>query len=179
MAGMRLIGREIATSLRLNELSERAELAYLKAMPFTCRDGRLPGEARKLRGLCYPMRDWTVADVEGLIRELTEAGLWFPYEDSEGRNVIEVLRFHDHQPGVKPGTARYKGERASPFGPPVSTDTRPTRVRPGSQRGSDTGSTRNCDDSDTGSCPKVREGKRNEEKGPVGGEPVESVTDPP
>jgi len=144
MAAHRLLGREVATSLRLNELPERTELAYLKAIPFTDRDGRLPGEARKLRALCYPMRDWTAADVQKMTKELEGAGLWLAYQDDEGRHAIQVLKHHDHQPGVRPGSARYNGERPSVFGPPPDAP--------------DASATRNQRKSATGARANVKEG---------------------
>lgn len=133
MAARRMLSREVATSERLNGCSERADLAYCKALPFTCRDGRVPGSARKLRALCFPMRDWTIKEVEEVIRELTEAGLWLLYTEPGPRQVIEVVKFHVHQPGVRPGSARYNAEAPSPYAAPtqvrVATDTGATQVR--------------------------------------------------
>lgn len=166
MAAHRLLGREVATSLRLNEMTERNELAYIKAMPFTDRDGRLPGEARKLRGQCFPMRDWSVSDVEEIIKNLTAAELWSPYTDDAGKEAIQVLRFHDHQPGVRPGTARYRGERPSVFGPP------PTCPR----HGTDTDPTRDRHGTDTGPTPNERERKGTKGKGERAAPPA---LDPP
>lgn len=113
-----MIGRALATSERFWDCSVEAGLLYVMALPQTDRDGRIPGAPRRILARCVPMSGWSVCEVTRYRDELVCAGLWLLYEDQPGREVIQVEKFHEHQPGMRPGSERYKKETASKYGPP-------------------------------------------------------------
>lgn len=113
-----MIGRALASSERFWDCSTEARLLYVMALPQTDRDGRLPGSPRKLLARCVPMSGWSVCELTRMREELVCAGLWLLYEDQPGREVIQVEKFHEHQPGMRPESERYGREAASKFAPP-------------------------------------------------------------
>jgi len=72
-------------------------------LPFTDRDGRLPGSPHKLLRQCFPdlllSYRWTMPDVREAIEELVQVGLWFRLVDDDGEEFFRVFQFEKHQAG--------------------------------------------------------------------------------
>ena len=111
----RFVGREVSTSERLANCSgpnpDKSRLLWTWSVPWSDRDGRLPGSAAVLRGLIVPMLGWSLAETEAAIVDLEGVGLVRRYEDGEGRRVMQLWNFDAHQKGMN-----YAREAASKYG---------------------------------------------------------------
>ena len=106
------MGRDISTSERLAGVSDQARLLWTWAIPWTDRDGRLPGSTAVIKAQLVPMLPWSIDAVETAIEQLEQAGLVHRYVDGEGRKVLELWNFAAHQQGMK-----YDREAPSKYGP--------------------------------------------------------------
>lgn len=140
MAHSRLISRDLSTSDRFwnGGVSDLARILYCLSLAFSDREGRLPGSAGKLRTLILPRRMLSDEHTASLRDELVGAGLWTHYTDAKGREVVQIVRFFDYQPGYRPGSKRYVEEAASKYGPPPANPHGTTVVPRGNHGGTTT-----------------------------------------
>lgn len=71
MADGRMLRRAAATDHRLAQLSDRAELLFVKSVPHLDRAGRMLGYPAWVRGVVVPRRPWSDDDVEAAMLEWT------------------------------------------------------------------------------------------------------------
>jgi hypothetical protein len=112
----RFIGREVSTSPKLAQLeTDRARLLWTWMVPHADRDGRIGGDPIKVRGLVVPNLGWTLEEIAECLEELERARVIRAYVDANGRRVVEICAFHEHQAGM-----RYDREAPSKFTPEES-----------------------------------------------------------
>lgn len=111
MAKARMLDQDVAGSERFWELSAEARVAYLLGIPFADRDGYLPAKPRKLMGLYLGMSGCTLDQVQHIIDEIVESGMW----EVGPNESVRIRRFHEYQPGILPGSTRYERERPSKY----------------------------------------------------------------
>ncbi len=126
MARARLLNRDLATAEKFWDCSADARTTYMIAMPFTDRDGFLPSSPRKMLGLFLGLSGWSMDHIEKIRDELTASRLWEPGPTG----AVRVVRFHEYQSGIKPGTKRYAQETESKYVTeyPQSTPRVPPRI---------------------------------------------------
>lgn len=110
VAAWRKLSRDLATSERFNQMSERARLVYCQAYPFADRDGLLPGSPTKLFAMAFPIARITVPELDECAKEIVSAVLWESLTDSTGRPLYRILRFAEYQ-----GAAHLAREAPSKF----------------------------------------------------------------
>lgn len=109
----RFLSRDVSTSERLANLrSDFARLLWTWCIPHADCDGRLPGSSRVLRAAVVPMLDVSNEDVSEAVADLVRCRLAVLY-DSGGTRALQILKFADHQTGMRPDR-----EAPSKYGPP-------------------------------------------------------------
>ena len=109
----RFLSRDVSTSERLANLrSDFARLLWTWCIPHADREGRLPGSSRVLRAAVVPMLDVSNEDVSEATADLVRCRLAVLY-DSNGTKALQILKFADHQTGMRPDR-----EAPSKYGPP-------------------------------------------------------------
>ncbi len=141
MAKGRFLSRALSTSDRIGKLSDRAFRIWAMCLPFTDRDGRLPGSPHKLLRQCFPdlllSYRWTMPDVREAIEELVQVGLWFRLVDDDGEEFFRVFQFEKHQAGWHYGREaesefHYSGPNPDKSRPPLGSTPDNSRVPVGS-----------------------------------------------
>lgn len=141
MAKGRFLSRALTTSDRIGNASDRAFRIWTMCLPFTDRDGRLPGSPQKLLRQCFPdlllSYRWTMPDVREAIEELVRVGLWFRLVDDDGEEFFRVFQFEKHQAGWRydreaESEFTYSGPNPDKSGSPLPTTPDNSRVPVGS-----------------------------------------------
>lgn len=96
MAKGRMIDAVISNSRKVNSVSDQAALLFTWAQAHTDDFGRLEGEAEDLLFLVVPRRNWTVEQVEEMVKTLFEIGLVKMYHVNDKR-YLEIVGFDEHQ----------------------------------------------------------------------------------
>jgi hypothetical protein len=93
----RRIPPELASDERLEECTMLAAALLYRIIPAADDQGRMPGSAKSVRGMTFPMRDdVTAAKVERALDELAGAGFLVRYS-VDGRAFLQVARWWDMQ----------------------------------------------------------------------------------
>lgn len=96
MANRRMISKGICTSEQVNNLSLESALLFTWLIPHADDDGRLKGSAASVRGNVFPMKEFTVDDVEKMLQEIQKQGLIWRWSDDDGI-YIEFPKWLVHQ----------------------------------------------------------------------------------
>ncbi len=104
MARIRTIKPEFWTSEQVMECSTNARLLFLGTWNFCDDEGRHPWAPKQLKALIFPSDDFTVAEVDAMLKELANVDLIRRYA-SNGREYFYVTGWK-HQRIDKPQTAR-------------------------------------------------------------------------
>lgn len=99
MARIRTQKPEYPTHPNILKLSLEARYAFLVLWPHCDDEGRIYDQPKKIEGLLFGEDD--DVDIRGILQELSEKGRILRYE-ADGRKVIQVLGFTDHQRIDKP-----------------------------------------------------------------------------
>lgn len=94
MARIRTIKPEFWTDEKIVELPFEARLFFVGLWNFADDNGRLWNEPIQLKMRIFPA---DAVDVADLIDLLEASGLLFTYNDDQGRSVLEIAHFTDHQ----------------------------------------------------------------------------------
>lgn len=116
MAIGRIISKSISNSRKVNSVSDRAALLFSWLQPHTDDFGRLEGGSDDILYSVVPRRNWSVTEVEELLKELYSNHLIKSYY-VEGRRYIEIVDFEKHQ------TFRKDRPRIAKTPEPVKYDT--------------------------------------------------------
>ena len=94
----RILREGILTSRPVNQLSEKAELFYRRAMSKLDDYGRCEADAELLRTSCYPLRVDRVkaAHIEGWIKDCEAVGLLVLYMD-KGKRYLQYTKFKQQE----------------------------------------------------------------------------------
>ena len=170
----RFLSRDVSTSERLANLrSDFARLLWTWCIPHADREGRLPGSSRVLRAAVVPMLDVSNEDVSEATADLVRCRLAVLY-DSNGTKALQILKFADHQTGMRPDR-----EAPSKYGPPpdlLRTDSGPCSTVENDSAPEDSGPT--PEDSREGP-PKLSEVKVSQVKVSEGGSGASPAPTPP
>lgn len=91
----RLIREGWLESLRVDSLTAESERFYFRLMLKADDFGRYHGDPRILRSHLFPLKvDIRKTDIPRWLVECEKAGLLRSYQDSQGRAVVEILRFN-------------------------------------------------------------------------------------
>lgn len=111
MARGRLISRTLGSSRKFaalmsaaGKLGEFAQTLYPLLVPHTDDFGRLSGDAFTVKHAVFPTSRRREDEFEAAIQAMVATGLIVRYE-AEGQQVIEVVDFKGHQPGLSKRTA--------------------------------------------------------------------------
>ncbi len=96
MANRRMISKGICTSEQVNNLSLESALLFTWLIPHADDDGRIKGSAASVRGNVFPMKEFTVDDIEKMLQEIQEQGLIWRWSDDDGI-YIEFPKWLVHQ----------------------------------------------------------------------------------
>lgn len=96
MANRRMISKSICTSEQVNSLPLECELLFTWMVTHADDDGRLKGSAASIRGNVFPMKDYSVKQVEEMLIKIQEAGLIWRWSDESG-TYIEFPKWLAHQ----------------------------------------------------------------------------------
>ena len=91
-----MISKSISTSRKINKLSDRASLIYTWMIPHTDDFGHLEGDPLSIRAKVVPMREISLDEIEGELKEMETVGVITRYE-VEGEKYIEINGFEDFQ----------------------------------------------------------------------------------
>lgn len=75
MANRRMINKSISTSEQVNSLPLECQLLFTWMITHADDDGKMKGSAPTVRGLVFPMKEYSVDDVEGMLQKIADAGL--------------------------------------------------------------------------------------------------------
>lgn len=121
MAEGRFLSRSIATDAQLAQLSETAELLYLKVIPHLDRDGMISGEPLALLGIISPLRfSQLQSKIACAIDEWVAVGLVTRFATASGSSCLFFKGF------LKQQKLKYERERPSKYPAPpgyVRTET--------------------------------------------------------
>ena len=92
----RMLKESITTSENINALTYGAEVFFYRLLVHVDDYGLIDGRASVLRSLLFPLRDLSVATVEGYIKELCDANLVSRYVVGE-KPYLEIRTFLKHQ----------------------------------------------------------------------------------
>lgn len=92
----RMIDRSISTSRKLSKVSDRSALIFSWTIPHTDDFGRMDGDARMIRAVVVPLRDYTVEQIEESLKELEDVGLIERYTIKEDI-YLQVTNFDTYQ----------------------------------------------------------------------------------
>lgn len=96
MANRRMISKSICTSEQVNSLPIECELLFTWMVTIADDDGRLKGSAASVRGNVFPMKDYSVEQVEEMLLLIEKAGLIWRWADENG-TYIEFPKWLAHQ----------------------------------------------------------------------------------
>lgn len=96
MANRRMLSKSISTSLRVNRISEFAQLLFTWIIPHTDDFGRIDGEPEVIKALVMPFSKRKVQDFIKALIEMSQVGLIQWYR-TEGKAVIEIVNSDLHQ----------------------------------------------------------------------------------
>lgn len=105
MARIRTIKPEFWTSAQVLECSPNARLLFLGLWNFSDDKGRHPDNAKQCKAEVFPADDFTLADVQGMLYELSGNGLIVRYMH-DGKGYFYIPGWH-HQRIDKPQKAKY------------------------------------------------------------------------
>lgn len=117
MARIRTIKPEFWTSEQILDLSLPARLLFIGLWNFCDDNGVHPASARVLKARVLPADDITVAQVDGLIRELLTQGLIREYQ-AQDASWWHVTGWSRHQVINRPSASKYPKPPPSPLGEP-------------------------------------------------------------
>jgi len=120
MARIRTIKPEFWTSEQILDLSLPARLLFIGLWNFCDDNGVHPASARVLKARVFPADDITVAQVDGLIRELITQGLLIEYS-SEDASWWYVTGWTRNQVINRPSVSKYPKPPPSPMGEPPNS----------------------------------------------------------
>jgi hypothetical protein len=123
MAKARMLSKTVSLSRQLASLkSDAHRLLFTWLIPHTDVAGRLSGDSAWIRAAVVPLLDhMTTKKVEVALADLERVGLVQRYKDARGDEVVVLLGFHKHQPGL-----RADREAPSSFGDPANDGARQT-----------------------------------------------------
>lgn len=118
-----MLHNKISDSLQVNRLSLHAKLLFTWMISHADDDGRLNGEAEYIRGKIIPMTEYTNAEVESFLQEITNQGLIHRWE-VDGDWYIQFPKWLEYQQIRKnryhPSTLpAYQGQVSSTVQPKV------------------------------------------------------------
>src|SRR3990170_1873029 len=96
MARKRMIDPSIWTSDQFTQLSTRQRLIFIGLFSNADDEGRLRGEARKVKGLVFPTDDILSQDIENDLLNIAEVGLIRRWQ-KDGEIFIELPKWKDYQ----------------------------------------------------------------------------------
>lgn len=100
VANRRMIERDISLNLKVADLSDGAALLFTWAIAHTDDYGVIHGDARRVKAEIVPLRDWTLAIIDGYLDEWVTAGVvrryWY-----KGAPYILFVGFDGHQTGLE------------------------------------------------------------------------------
>jgi hypothetical protein len=117
MARIRTIKPEFWTSEQILDLSLPARLLFIGLWNFCDDNGVHPASARVLKARVFPADDITIAQVDGLIRELITQGLLMEYS-AEDASWWYVTGWSRNQVINRPSASKYPKPPPSPMGEP-------------------------------------------------------------
>lgn len=128
MARIRTIKPEFWTSEQILDLSLPARLLFIGLWNFCDDNGVHPASARVLKARVLPADDITVAQVDGLVKELLTQGLLREYQAQEA-SWWHVTGWSRHQMINRPSASKYPAPPPSPTGEPPHSGAGPDEDR--------------------------------------------------
>jgi hypothetical protein len=101
MARIRTIKPEFWSSGQVLECSPNARLLFLGMLNFADDEGRIQNSPKSLKAQIFPADPFTIADIEGMIVELSANDLVMPYE-VDGKRYLQITGWKKHQRIDKP-----------------------------------------------------------------------------
>jgi hypothetical protein len=108
MSRIRTIKPEFWTNAQVVECSTNARLLFVGLWNFCDDFGRHAFSAKQIKGEIFPSDNFTLEDVQGMLRELSENGLIVVYV-AENKEILQVTGWH-HQRIDKRQKAKYPGQ---------------------------------------------------------------------
>ncbi len=96
MANRRMINKSISTSEQVNSLPLECQLLFTWMITHADDDGRMKGSAITVRGLVFPLKEFSVQEVEEMLQKLQEVGLIWRWS-SDNTTYIEFPTWKKHQ----------------------------------------------------------------------------------
>lgn len=121
MAKARMLHNKISNSLQVNRLSLPARLLFTWMISHADDDGRINGEAEYIKGKVIPMTEYTHAEVESFLQEITNQGLIYRWE-VDGNWYIQFPKWLEYQQIRK---NRYHPSALPPYQGQVSSNVQP------------------------------------------------------
>lgn len=101
MARGRMISQKTASDKKFCQLGDQSALAFLLAITFADKEGRIPGDPAVLRSMVFPRReDVTIETMQMFIREWADLEMIVWYE-AKNDQWIWFPNFQDHQTGLR------------------------------------------------------------------------------
>jgi hypothetical protein len=91
-----MISKCISTSLKINGVSEFAQLLFTWIIPHTDDFGRIDGDARVIKAIVMPLSERKSDDFSDALLELAKAELILWYRLA-GKSIVQVVEFSKHQ----------------------------------------------------------------------------------
>lgn len=91
-----MIHKKISISNQVNNLTPKAALLFTWMITHADDEGRLMGDARSIKALVVPMRDWSLIQIEKMLKEMTDEKLVYRW-DVNGQLYIEFPTWGEYQ----------------------------------------------------------------------------------
>lgn len=119
-----ILFRSISASDRMANLGAKGALVYTWLLAHCDDQGRLAGDARRVKALVVPLLDEiTTEDIEWALAGMEDEGLAIKYEDPDtGRALIQVADWWEYNSGLRI-------IKASKYPPPPMWKDRPATAR--------------------------------------------------
>lgn len=88
MADRRMLWKNVCRSRKVNSLSDKAALLWTWTIPWFDRDGFIEAESDFLREMIFPKRNITENDIDEILIEIFNSGLWIPHINNEEKKLV-------------------------------------------------------------------------------------------